>query len=166
MTDTFDEVLESINSGTTFLTTVSSDDDMNISYNDPYTTKQQKLRDEAVTDLLKSYVAAYKHKVKVNCWYKLIIFVGCIVIICSFSCIFKDCVISLLQKSETTDIKDSISLITVCLTFLTLVIGILQTITKYVFPENDEEYVTKIVEIIQNNDLENKKENIKAKDHS
>lgn len=40
--------------------------------------------------------------------------------------------------------------------------GILQTITKYVFQEKEEEYITRIVEIIQNNDLENKKENIRA----
>ncbi len=30
-------------------------------------------------------------------------------------------------------------------------------ITKYIFPVNDEEYITRIVELIQNNDLENKK---------
>ena len=51
----------------------------------------------------------------------------------------------------------------VCLTFLTLIVGILKIITKYVFPVNDEEYITRIVELIQNNDLENKKENIRAK---
>lgn len=34
---------------------------------------------------------------------------------------------------------------------------------KVVFPENEEEYITRIVEIIQNNDLEHKKENIRVK---
>ena len=43
-----------------------------------------------------------------------------------------------------------------------MVVGILKIITKYVFSDKDEEYITKIVEIIQNNDLENKKENIKT----
>lgn len=32
----------------------------------------------------------------------------------------------------------------------------------YVFPEKEEEYITRIVEIIQRNDLDNKRENIKA----
>lgn len=50
-----------------------------------------------------------------------------------------------------------------CITFLTLIVGVLTIITKYVFPENEEEYITRIVEIIQRNDLENKKENIKVK---
>ena len=48
-------------------------------------------------------------------------------------------------------------LISVCVTFLTLIVGIMTIITKYVFPENEEEYITRIVEIIQNNDLEHKK---------
>lgn len=39
----------------------------------------------------------------------------------------------------------------------------MKIITKYVFPVNDEEYITRIVEIIQNNDLENKKENIRIR---
>lgn len=43
-----------------------------------------------------------------------------------------------------------------------MIIGILTIIAKYVFPEKEEEYITRIVEIIQNNDLENKKENIAA----
>ena len=53
-------------------------------------------------------------------------------------------------------------MIAVCITFLSSVIGILTIITKYVFPEKEEEYITRIVEIIQTNDLENKRENIKA----
>ena len=54
-------------------------------------------------------------------------------------------------------------LISVCITFLTLIVSILKIITKYVFPKKEEEYITRIVEIIQNNDLENKKENINVK---
>lgn len=35
-------------------------------------------------------------------------------------------------------------------------------ITKYVFPQNEEEYITHIVKSIQDNDLKNKKANIKS----
>ena len=66
-------------------------------------------------------------------------------------------------NSEITNIENVIQLVSVCVTFLGLIVGLLQTITKYVFPENDEEYITRIVELIQKNDLENKKENIKVK---
>ena len=59
-------------------------------------------------------------------------------------------------------IANVVQIISVCVTFLGLIIGLLQTITKYIFPENEEEYITRIVEMIQNNDLENKKENIRV----
>lgn len=52
-------------------------------------------------------------------------------------------------------------IITASVSFISLVIGLLTIITKYFFPENDEQYITKIVETIQQNDLENKKENAK-----
>lgn len=48
-----------------------------------------------------------------------------------------------------------------CITYLTLVIGILKIITEYVFPQKEEEYVTRIVKAIQKNDLKNKIENMK-----
>ncbi len=65
-------------------------------------------------------------------------------------------------NGEANSIPEVIQFISVCVTFLGLIVGLLQIITKYVFPENEEEYITRIVELIQNNDLENKKENIKV----
>ncbi len=55
-----------------------------------------------------------------------------------------------------------VQLVSVCITFVGVIVGILKTITRYLFPENEEQYITHIVELIQRNDLENKKENIKA----
>ena len=56
---------------------------------------------------------------------------------------------------------DVVSFATACVSFLTLIVGLLHIVTKYVFPENDEEYITRIVEMIQTNDLKNKQENAK-----
>jgi hypothetical protein len=42
-----------------------------------------------------------------------------------------------------------------------MIIGMLKIIVRYIFPENEEQYITKIVEDIQKNDLKNKRENIK-----
>ena len=67
------------------------------------------------------------------------------------------------EQVDEKSIESVIQLITACITFLTLIVSILKIITKYVFPANDEEYITRIVEIIQNNDLENKKENIRVR---
>ena len=66
------------------------------------------------------------------------------------------------NMADTDTINNMVALITVCVTYLTLVIGILKIITKYVFPQNEEEYIARIVKSIQDNDLKNKKTNIKG----
>ena len=70
------------------------------------------------------------------------------------------CILYQLNNSNTVEYL--LRLIPICITFITLIIGTLNIIVKYVFPEKEEEYITKIVELIQNNDLEHKKENIKC----
>lgn len=73
------------------------------------------------------------------------------------------CVIYFLCNLRNIDSKEYIlKILPICITFITLIIGTLKIIVKYVFPEKEEEYITKIVEIIQNNDLEHKKENIRC----
>jgi succinate dehydrogenase hydrophobic anchor subunit len=64
------------------------------------------------------------------------------------------------QKNK--DMNDVIALVTACATLIGAIIGILKIITEYVFPREDEKYVTGIVESIQKNDLENKKTNMGA----
>ena len=161
MSNDYKEVVASIDKSLASINLVNNDREMEKPYNDPYTTEQQKFRDRSITVLLRSYVEAYKNKVKSNRVYKLVIFITCISIVVASSILFGVLIVSLINSSDTEVVQNMVSLVTVSITFLTLIIGILQTITKYVFPENDEVYVTKIVEIIQNNDLENKKENIR-----
>lgn len=49
-------------------------------------------------------------------------------------------------------------MITAMLSLVVSILDLIRVITKYCFPENDEEYIVKIVESIQNNDLEKFKE--------
>lgn len=131
-------------------------DDLNEQYVDKFATVQQKYRDEHITKLLELYVNFYSDKTKANKKYKTILFYFCLSVIFVFSVFF----VYIICKEGFKNDKLS-NLISVCITFISLIIGILTIITKYVFPKRDEEYITTIVEIIQNNDLENKRENIK-----
>ncbi len=145
-----------------YFKSVDNDNEMREGFVDEFTTNEQRKRDIKISELLIEYVEAYKQKNKSNKWYKGILFAICILIIVVFSVIF---IILLfenvnIEKSITT--SATVELVSVCVTFLTLIVGILTIITKYVFPEKEEEYITNIVRIIQKNDLENKKENIKA----
>lgn len=154
--------LDSISDSLTFFHPVDNDNDINKAYVDTYATRQQKSRDRKITELLSTYVETYNYKSKSNKWYKGILFFICVGILIAFCISFIVFISNVDFNGEANSIPDVIQLISVCVTFLGLIVGLLQTITKYVFPENEEEYITRIVELIQNNDLENKKENIKV----
>ena len=66
------------------------------------------------------------------------------------------------EENVSISIEAVVSLITVCVSYLVLVFGVLTIITKYVFPEKEEEYITAIVKLIQRNDLANKRENMRT----
>lgn len=59
-------------------------------------------------------------------------------------------------------IESVVAFVTACVSYLTLVFGILTIITKYVFPKKEEAYITEIVKTIQKNDLKNKRENMRV----
>ena len=158
----FSNELNSISDSVTFIQPVDNDNDINKAYVDTYATRQQKARDCRITELLSTYVKAYDYKSKSNKWYKGILFFICVGILLAFCVIFIVFICNVDFNGRANSAADVIQLISVCITFLGLIVGLLQTITKYVFPENEEEYITRIVELIQNNDLENKKEDIKV----
>lgn len=157
----FSQILDSVD----FIQKVNNDKEMNMNnvYIDEYTTREQRLRDRKITELLSQYVDAYTYKNKSNKWYKGVMFGTCLLILISFCIVFIILMFKGIGYGDKVSTKGIVQLISVCVTFLTLIVSILKTITKYVFPKKEEEYITRIVEIIQNNDLENKKENINVK---
>ena len=159
----YQDIFYQIENSLEFFRKVDNDDEMDKAYIDEYTTGQQKRRDQHISELLSEYVEAYRYKNKSNKWYKAILFGLCVLIISVFSGVFIMLLFSFGSADKVASTESVIELVSVCITFLTLIVGILTIITKYVFPENEEEYITRIVEIIQRNDLENKKENIKVK---
>lgn len=132
-------------------------DEGRLYFRDPYTTAEQEARDKEITRLLKAYVKAYESKVRHSVWCRYLILGLCIAVIVFFSIglgWFSWRMVSAETGIEATDLA---SFITACLSFLGLLIGVLMVITKYFFPENDEQYITQIVKSIQENDLANKR---------
>ncbi|MBR2949948.1 MAG: hypothetical protein IKC46_08805 [Lachnospiraceae bacterium] len=166
MDNTYDKVLDSIIDSVQFIKRVDNDKEMADAYVDSYMTKQQRLRDKRVTELLELYVSGYKYKNQSNKWYKgLLLLCSCSILI-AFTVVFIILIFNMDFSNDAVSVTSMVEVISVCITFLSLIVGILTIIVKYVFPENEEEYITRIVEIIQNNDLENKKENIRAQTKS
>lgn len=124
-------------------------------------TKQQKKRDKIITDLLKQYLKSYKNKVEITKTSRIIISItlGIILITLISTCVFITC---LCIKKEISDWTNLIALISAYATLFGLIIGLLKIITKYIFPTDDEKYITEIVKAIQSNDLANKREDLQA----
>lgn len=135
--------------------------DLESGYKDPYVTKEQQNRDEQITELLTQYVQCYKNKVKQTRVFRGIIIIPCIAVIIAFAVVLIYLVCKISNSGNDLDVSNLVAFITSCVSFVSLVIGLLTIITKYFFPENEEQYITTIVESIQKNDLENKKENSK-----
>lgn len=128
---------------------------------DSYQTREQKARDCEITKLLRQYVVSYCEKVKTQKTYRKVLLILCSSIIGLFSIALLFLLLYLGVNSSSVDITGVASLISICITFLISILGLAQIITKYCFPENDEEYISKIVETIQANDLQNKLANMK-----
>lgn len=133
----------------------------NLPFEDKYTAEEQKQRDTEVTRLLAAYVKTYEKKTERNTLKQDILFYSCLAIIGIFTIVFVVAIIVAFLRITSVSYTGLATIITASVSFIALVIGLLTIITKYFFPENDEQYITKIVETIQQNDLENKKENAK-----
>lgn len=136
----------------------------NLFYTDHFVTKEQALRDQEITKLLQAYVKTYENKVTVTTSRQNIIFALCIGIVSVFSVIFAIALILIFSKVNPDSTTGVVSFATACITFISLIVGLLMIITKYFFPKNGEKYITQIVETIQKNDLKNKRENAKNTD--
>ena len=96
---------------------------------------------------MEQYVEGYKYKNQSNKWYKGIL-LGCsCTILIAFSVIFIILILKMDFTNQNTSPGSLIEIISVCITFLSLIIGILTIIAKYVFPEKEEEYITRIVKL-------------------
>lgn len=130
-------------------------------FNDNYQTREQKARDCEITKLLRKYVTSYSEKVKIQKTYRTVLLTLCSSIIALFSVAFLVLLLCFGFNSSSVEVTGVVSLISICITFLVSILGLAQIITQYCFPENDEEYISKIVETIQANDLQNKLANMK-----
>ena len=135
-----------------------ADDDETLGIQDPFETPNQNERDNQITELLTAYVKFYKRKAVHSTICRYLILIPCLFIIGAFARSLFSFASHISSVEREIQVTDVISFITACISFISLIISLLVIITKYFFPENDEQYITKIVESIQKNDLETKRE--------
>ena len=109
-------------------------------------------RNKYLSELLKNYVQQRRSRIIINNHLKIIVFIGIVVIFYAFSrCIFTT--INEFDFNNTkTNVNSLISLITVAVTYCGSLIGVLEIITKYLFPISEENDATSILKAIIEND--------------
>ena len=136
-------------------------DEKELGYQDPFVTHEQMKRDAEITKLLEAYVKAYQSKMRHSTICRYMLLVPCLGIVVVLSAALGYFTVYMVTSEGNLKVEDLIAFVTACISFVSLIIGLLTIMTKYFFPENDEQYITKIVEAIQKNDLQNKMENAK-----
>lgn len=126
-------------------------------YQEKFATKEQKSRDEVITSILHNYHKNYNNKIKYNKKHKERIIELCFTLIeVTFLIFIASIVLMLFCENLRNSIQGIASLLTVCVSLLGLIIGVFKIVTRYIFPEKEEEYITQIVSAIQENDYNTK----------
>ena len=123
-------------------------------------TGQQRARDKQTTVLYRQFSDAHKSKQAFSGRAKKGIYIACTAWV---SVLILGCIVFsgfVLLKPEK-GVNDIVALIVAVVPMLTAILGTLNIVTKYVFPEDEEKHITEIVKTILDNDLLNKQENIK-----
>lgn len=158
LSDEIDKIIESVTSADHVIKTENLEVDL-----EALQTSEQKTRDRQISELLEQYLLFFRDKVESNRRFKKILFYFCLFIIFVFSASFLVFLVLFFSQKKNCDITATTQFIFSCVTFLSLIFGIMTIITKYVFPVGDESHITRIVELIQQNDLKHKIENLKYK---
>ena len=121
---------------------------------DNYYAEHERRHSQSISNILRDYEVSYRNKVNFQKVYRKILFWGCSALIAAFAA----ATIWLLRYGVIqASVLKLESVATIVASLVSLIVSILQlvhTITKYCFPEKDDEYILKIVDSVQSNDLE------------
>lgn len=125
---------------------------------DDYALDEMRDRSHSVSSILTYYSDSYKNKADFQHKYRRILFwfLSVIILACCIG-IYKVSVFVVTSKVAVTT-GHLVSLITVLISLVVAIIELVHTIVKYCFPTGDDEYILRIVEAVQVNDLEKLKE--------
>ena len=137
---------------------IKSDDELS----DKYQPEEQKNRSQSISAILSHYEQSYDYKVRFQKLYRKILFWGCSGIVVLFVIAILLILIYAVFHSDSIELAGVATVITAVVSLVGSMLGLVHIITKYCFPENDEEYIVRIVESIQGNDLEKIKESNRA----
>lgn len=120
---------------------------------DNYFYEHEKARSQSISLILDHYERAYNQKAIFQNRYRVILFWGCSVIVIAFTFAVLYALIFTIYSASTLNLKGLTGTITAMISLVVSILKLVETITKYCFPENDDQYIIKIVDSVQNTDL-------------
>lgn len=138
----------------TGVTPLQSDDQLK----DNFHAEERKIRNQSITSILHCYKEEYQNKTAFQKWCRYVLFWGCSAIVVLFSIAVIVLVGFTVVNSSKLDLAGVAAIVTAALSLVFAIIKLMEIITKYCFPENDNEYIVQIVKAIQENDLASVKE--------
>ena len=133
---------------------LSSDQELS----DNYYPEEQVARDRAITEILRSYGESYRNKIKFQNEHREMLIDLCTAVVTVFVLALLLIFICVMPQIGSINLEGVAALVTASLALVTSIISVTHIITKFCFPENDDEYIVDIVNSILNNTLETKKE--------
>ena len=112
-----------------------------------------KERTQTITEILQLYRLTCAEKFSFQVQYRPRIFWGCSTIITLFTLSILGMLCYTICNSSSLELPNIITIITIIVSLIISILELVHTIVKYCFPEKDDEYIVKIVETIQSNDL-------------
>ncbi len=156
--EVFEELLKEAKSGKIRENKNSGTLESDAELTDYYQSEERKKRSRSISEILSSYKASYQNKIEFQQKYRRYLFWGCSSVVVAFALAILLILGYTILNAEKMDMSNVVALIAANLSLVVSIIELVRIITKYCFPENDEEYIVKIVESVQANDLETYKE--------
>lgn len=122
-------------------------------------TDEEKKRDKLFTRLLRDYIKNYNSKSRFTKSKRYSLCILCEKLIVVTFMLLATLVVVAIFKQDST-VKDVVLLATSMITLLGTFCGLVKIVFEYVFPKDDEQYITKIVASVQEYDISNKHENL------
>lgn len=137
---------------------IDSDEDLS----DKYQLEEQKNRSRSISTILHHYEQSYSSKASFQRSYRKLLFWGASIIVLLFVLAILFVLIYAMLHSDSLEIAGVATIVTTIVSLVISILELVRIIIKYCFPENDDEYIVRIVETIQMNDLEKTKESNRA----
>lgn len=133
---------------------------------DNYMSEHEKLHSQSITNILRDYEYSYRNKVNFQRTYRKVLFWGCSILIILFAIVSIWSLYYGVVHASALKIEGVATIIATVISLIVSILKLVHIITKYCFPEKNDEYILKIVDSIQKNDLERAKEHYRQQSTS